>query len=489
MRSDRGIFMNTLKLSGKTLCSLIAVVLFVVSMAGIVSAATDGTTAGATACYGYTTLKPNQQQVYKLLHTAVQSDTPDTSVDISKWNISKDELKSIVSIYVSDHPEAFWFQGLFLWGYGADPNVPISVIPIFELDGKLFTNKYYKATEDTSDDNTPLYDISELTKAKTEFQSAADAVIAEMNAANLRTDAEKALWLHDKVAALVSYVSTNNDQTAYGALVEKQAVCAGYTRLYQYLLQRVVIRSWAVTGVSVKPNSSESVPHAWNLVWLGDACVYTDVTWNDQDTKLYHLYYARNYDAFSGAGADHALDTLFNGRLPECTAACAHQYLYNNPDVLLGDITAQDIAARMVLGDDNKTFTAKFLDPSGKLTEWLNTPENMRAVGSMLGCNGYSGSKSSMSGRVGVEIHLTLISLTEVSAQKVVKGSVQCSTASPADLLTIEFIPENASEVKFSIRIAGCSTEYALRNISSGTYTMRVTAPKHVPREYTVTIP
>ena len=51
------------------------------------------------------------------------------------------------------------------------------------------------------------------------------------------------------------------------------------------------ITAWTVTGVSQKPGSSEQIPHAWNVVWLdADTCVYTDVTWDDQN-PVSHLYF------------------------------------------------------------------------------------------------------------------------------------------------------------------------------------------------------
>ncbi|MBO5670640.1 MAG: hypothetical protein J6S41_03745, partial [Clostridia bacterium] len=91
-------------------------------------------------------------------------------------------------------------------------------------------------------------------------------------------DYDKALYLHDALAAHVSYVKTGDHQTAYGALVGKKAVCAGYAAAYQLLMKRAGIRNWTVEGSSIDSRTGQTVPHAWNLVWISnDVCVYTDV--------------------------------------------------------------------------------------------------------------------------------------------------------------------------------------------------------------------
>ena len=67
------------------------------------------------------------------------------------------------------------------------------------------------------------------------------------------------------------------DQTIISAIDSKASVCAGYARLYQYLLQRNGIQCAVVTGFANNTN------HAWNLVNINGAYYYTDTTWGDMD--------------------------------------------------------------------------------------------------------------------------------------------------------------------------------------------------------------
>lgn len=61
--------------------------------------------------------------------------------------------------------------------------------------------------------------------------------------------------------------------TAYGALVEGDAVCQGYALAYKLLLDKCGIDSVLVT--------SNEMGHAWNLVKLDGSWYHVDVTWDD----------------------------------------------------------------------------------------------------------------------------------------------------------------------------------------------------------------
>ena len=94
------------------------------------------------------------------------------------------------------------------------------------------------------------------------------------------TSLQKAQALHDYLVRTVAYDkrAVNNTEPAtahnpYGALCEGTAVCEGYARAYQLLLERV--------GVSCVCVSSEAMVHGWNMVQLDGAWFHVDVTWDD----------------------------------------------------------------------------------------------------------------------------------------------------------------------------------------------------------------
>lgn len=94
------------------------------------------------------------------------------------------------------------------------------------------------------------------------------------------TALQKAQALHDYLVRNVAYdqrASSNTEPSIshnpYGALCAGTAVCEGYARAYQMLLERV--------GVSCVYIESEAMLHGWNMVQLDGAWYHVDVTWDD----------------------------------------------------------------------------------------------------------------------------------------------------------------------------------------------------------------
>ncbi len=90
-------------------------------------------------------------------------------------------------------------------------------------------------------------------------------------------DLDKAVALHDYLVLNCEYYPQSpypkKAFTAYGALVDGQAVCQGYALAYKYLLKQAGINAYMVT--------SSAMNHAWNLVELNGNYYQVDVTWDD----------------------------------------------------------------------------------------------------------------------------------------------------------------------------------------------------------------
>ena len=104
------------------------------------------------------------------------------------------------------------------------------------------------------------------------------------------------LTLHDRLVDGCTYDTDaaadegNSDimaYTAYGALVEGSAVCEGYARAMQLLLNRVGIATTVISGTAVETKES----HMWNLISLNSEYYYLDPTWNDNQDRGYHTYF------------------------------------------------------------------------------------------------------------------------------------------------------------------------------------------------------
>lgn len=110
---------------------------------------------------------------------------------------------------------------------------------------------------------------------------------------------EKIKAVHDYMVRNVSYDLANFqagtipwvDYGAYGALVNKKAVCSGYSAGFELLMERL--------GIPVTTVTSGSMSHAWNMVQLDGNWYHVDVTW---DGALWYGCFLKSDAVIANAG-------------------------------------------------------------------------------------------------------------------------------------------------------------------------------------------
>lgn len=224
--------------------------------------------------YGYSLLTDDTQRTaYNSLVDCVSG--LKESVDFTVSGITQDNvndamnaIKFAAQMAYRDHPEFFWYDGEVGIGINGD-NVTLKP-RAYTVNGKSVTagSKDFK-------------------NAKIAFDSAINKALKKLN--KNMSDYEIAHTIHDYLIDIITYKEVGDHQTAYGALVNGKAVCAGYTRSFQVIMNAAGIPCWYVSGKSYAPNG-QLFGHAWNLVWLDGMCYYTDVTWDDQFSELFHEY-------------------------------------------------------------------------------------------------------------------------------------------------------------------------------------------------------
>lgn len=174
------------------------------------------------------------------------------------------ELQMVMDAYTRDHTENFWLGTKYSISYKKSSGLASAVKPQYTMTG------------------------DKLETAKAAFNAAVDEVIHGITPE--MSEFDRQLLVHDRLAARVTYDgSLANAHDAYGALIDGKAVCQGYAEAFQYLLRRVGIQSFIVTGVGV--NADGEIPHAWNLVRIDNKYYHTDLTWDDADDQPYHAYF------------------------------------------------------------------------------------------------------------------------------------------------------------------------------------------------------
>ena len=105
-----------------------------------------------------------------------------------------------------------------------------------------------------------------------------DKIISE-NIMPEMSDENKIKTIHDYIINNTEYDIERNEHgsskyksnTAYGALIEHQAICSGYTDLMAIFLDKLGFKNFKV--------SSEN--HIWNAVYINDKWLHLDLTWDD----------------------------------------------------------------------------------------------------------------------------------------------------------------------------------------------------------------
>ncbi|MBE5923263.1 MAG: hypothetical protein E7271_02190 [Lachnospiraceae bacterium] len=142
------------------------------------------------------------------------------------------------------------------------------------------------------------------------------------------TDYEKELALHDYIVSHCHYSEQDVSDvesdiyTAYGALVNEDAVCNGYAEALQMMFTCVGVESCFVVG------TAGDVDHAWNLVKLSGEWYHMDATWDDplpdQGDKVMHPYFNVSDEVMA---SNH---TWLRSDYPKAESMTYNYYQYNN---------------------------------------------------------------------------------------------------------------------------------------------------------------
>ena len=234
----------------------------------------------------YANLSSDEKELYKQIYANINS-LERTFVPVTYINYN--EVTNIIESVTYDHPEFFYLAQTFTYKYTKD-----GICRQITLD--------YNDLINNIESNRNIFDK--------------EVNVIVNGASKYNTNYEKELYVHDMLIKKISY-NTNAlyNQTAYSALVNKSTVCAGYSKAFQYIMQKLSIPTYYVTGIS----SGED--HAWNIIYL-DGYYNVDLTWDD--AASYNYYYFNLTDReFSSS---HRRSSLSNS-LPMCSSTT---YSYNN---------------------------------------------------------------------------------------------------------------------------------------------------------------
>ena len=256
------------------------------------------------AKYYFSLLTDEEKVTYQQIVQGIEDMSPEIYTACKDVNVANQMFQYILK----DYPEFFWCKG------------------------SVSSTTYEKEGEETYTVMKPdyLYAKEEKELRNSEIEAAATACLSGVTEG--ASDYEKILYVYEYIVNTVDYREDAPDnQNIYSSLVNKESVCAGYSRAVQFLLERLNVFCTYVTGVA-----KEQEPHAWNLVKCDGEYYYLDATWGDpvylnmeegsapSQTKISYDYMCCDYEQLSKT---HTPDGSVS--LPDCTSMTYNYYVIN----------------------------------------------------------------------------------------------------------------------------------------------------------------
>lgn len=208
--------------------------------------------------YAFGLLSDVEKQAYEAMLEGIRSYAGE--VTNLPANMTSEQILRVSEYIDRDHPELFWFQhGTTVYSTGEGQTV----------EKVAFT---YRMTKE------------EMQERQAKIDAALNAFIAGVD--EKMSDYELVLRIFENIIRLVDYDSIGLEKqkadenrrtkpddlrSIYGVFVNKKAVCAGYAKATQYLLQKYGIECTYVV----------SDKHAWNILKLEGDYYHMDTTWGD----------------------------------------------------------------------------------------------------------------------------------------------------------------------------------------------------------------
>ena len=221
---------------------------------------------------------------------------------MSTLSLSVDEFDAYYSNIINDNPDLFFVSSSYRYYYNQSNKVT-AVVPQYAMEQ------------------------AEVEEAMEIFNAGAAKALREVDSS--MTDLQKALTIHDYICSYAVYPQIYNEDgsynssldldiyhSAYGFFKDYNAVCAGYTLTFSYLMHQL--------GIDCEYVASGDMEHAWNKIKIGGNWYNIDITYDNADfVDAENTYGLAYHDCFLKS------DTYFNSE----SGLCHYNYLaYDEAD-------------------------------------------------------------------------------------------------------------------------------------------------------------
>ncbi len=301
----------------------------------------DRATDGNLSYFYYPRLTATCQKAYDLLLNAIQNHEDKVVVD----GCTFDDIDKVTDAIAYDHPELFWYKTFSMRGTEVNLLYGASAEEVVVLQKRIdeVVPKYLEGI----DDSMSAYDVALRVHVK--VISSVDYDTIALN--KQEQDGGPAT---DKIDYL---------RTICGVFLDGKAVCEGYARAMQYLLQKCGIECAEVAGYIRKETGENDGGHAWNIIKIDGEYYYLDTTWDDssntvQTVKTNDL----GFDYFC-ITTEELLRTrdleLCPTDMPTCDATRSNYYYHNDFVLETYDLNKIKMIAQTAAKNNSKSFSFK----------------------------------------------------------------------------------------------------------------------------------
>lgn len=286
----------------------------------------------------YNNLNDNDKEIYKTMYVSFMNFEETFYLDTTE-----NALKEIFVAVLYDNPHIFWVKNNYSYT---------------EYEKAIMFCPEYRHTVDQANEIT------------NQLNDKIDEIISEVEF--LPSEYEKELFIHDFVCENTEYdlnVEAFTD-TAYEAILNGKAICEGYARAIQILLNAVDIDNYLIVGNAISNGKSE--PHMWNVVNIDNFNYHLDATWNDStdEDRITYFYFNVTDEYIMG---DHMDLNIINN---DCIHNGANYFVMENAYVSDYDGFNEHIkrsALTLKKGSNNLEF---YFEDSKDFMESVNDIEN-----------------------------------------------------------------------------------------------------------------
>ena len=243
--------------------------------------------------YGYSSLDDTGKKLFDLLGEEIESfiiseryktdldaETADIILEFTLEegeSLSKKELNTAVTRFIYSNPGFYWLKNGYTYGYiGNQYKISLKVDPYY------YSYQVRKSTDEA-------------------INSLSGSWVALVKAeAEKKDDFYAALLAHDLIIRNIDYSRDSSGtpetgvwaHTIAGVFTGDGAVCEGYSKAFEYILDLAGIPNIYITG------TGGNEAHAWNAVKYNDKWYLCDITWDDPNEKTEAGFLDSDYTYF-----------------------------------------------------------------------------------------------------------------------------------------------------------------------------------------------